>query len=55
MNISFEFFPARTEHGEKALNRVQKELSAIKPEFFLSLLELWAHPKMPLLKQLLIS
>ena len=34
MNISFEFFPARTEHGEKALNEVQKELSAIKPEFF---------------------
>ncbi len=34
MNISFEFFPARTEHGEKALNKVQKELSAIKPEFF---------------------
>jgi len=34
MNISFEFFPARTEHGKKALNEVQKELSAIKPEFF---------------------
>ena len=34
MNISFEFFPARTEHGEKALNEVQNELSAIKPEFF---------------------
>ena len=34
MNISFEFFPARTEHGEKALKEVQKELSAIKPEFF---------------------
>ena len=34
MNISFEFFPARTEHGEKALNEAQKELSAIKPEFF---------------------
>ena len=34
MNISFEFFPARTEHGEQALNEVQKELSAIKPEFF---------------------
>ena len=34
MNISFEFFPARTEHGEKALNEVQKKLSAIKPEFF---------------------
>ena len=34
MNISFEFFPARTEHGEKNLNEVQKELSAIKPEFF---------------------
>jgi methylenetetrahydrofolate reductase (NADPH) len=34
MNISFEFFPARTEHGEKALNEVQKELSTIKPEFF---------------------
>ena len=34
MNISFEFFPARTENGEKALNEVQKELSAIKPEFF---------------------
>jgi len=34
MNISFEFFPARTEHGEKALNGVHKELSAIKPEFF---------------------
>jgi len=34
MNISFEFFPARTEHGGKALNEVQKELSAIKPEFF---------------------
>ena len=34
MNISFEFFPARTEHGVKALNEVQKELSAIKPEFF---------------------
>ena len=34
MNISFEFFPARTEHGINALNEVQKELSAIKPEFF---------------------
>ena len=34
MNISFEFFPARTEHGKKALNEVQKKLSAIKPEFF---------------------
>jgi len=34
MNISFEFFPARTKHGEKALNEVQKKLSAIKPEFF---------------------
>ena len=34
MNISFEFFPARTEHGRKNLNEVQKELSAIKPEFF---------------------
>ena len=34
MNISFEFFPARTEQGEKNLNEVQKELSAIKPEFF---------------------
>ena len=34
MNISFEFFPTRTEHGEKALNEVQKKLSAIKPEFF---------------------
>jgi len=34
MNISFEFFPARTEHGKKTLNEVQKELSAIKPEFF---------------------
>ena len=34
MNISFEFFPARTEHGKKAINEVQKELSAIKPEFF---------------------
>jgi len=34
MNISFEFFPARTEHRKKALNEVQKELSAIKPEFF---------------------
>ena len=34
MNISFEFFPARTELGKKALNEVQKELSAIKPEFF---------------------
>ena len=34
MNISFEFFPARTEHGEKGLNEVQKKLSAIKPEFF---------------------
>ena len=34
MNISFEFFPARTEHGEKALNEAQKKLSAIKPEFF---------------------
>jgi len=34
MNISFEFFPARTEHGDKALNEVQKKLSAIKPEFF---------------------
>ena len=34
MNISFEFFPARTEHGEKALKEVQKELSAITPEFF---------------------
>jgi len=34
MNISFEFFPARTEHGKKSLNEVQKKLSAIKPEFF---------------------
>ena len=34
MNISFEFFPARTEQGIKNLNEVQKELSAIKPEFF---------------------
>ena len=34
MNISFEFFPARTEHGKKTLNEAQKELSAIKPEFF---------------------
>jgi methylenetetrahydrofolate reductase (NADPH) len=34
MNISFEFFPARTEHRKKDLNEVQKELSAIKPEFF---------------------
>ena len=34
MNISFEFFPARTEHGKKTLNEVQKKLSAIKPEFF---------------------
>jgi len=34
MNISFEFFPARTEHGKKNLNEVQKKLSAIKPEFF---------------------
>ena len=34
MNISFEFFPARTEQGKKNLNEVQKELSAIKPEFF---------------------
>ena len=34
MNISFEFFPARTKKGEKNLNEVQKELSAIKPEFF---------------------
>ena len=34
MNISFEFFPARTEHGKKAFNEVQKKLSAIKPEFF---------------------
>ena len=34
MNISFEFFPARTEQGEKNLNEVQKKLSAIKPEFF---------------------
>ncbi len=34
MNIIFEFFPARTEQGIKNLNEVQKELSAIKPEFF---------------------
>lgn len=34
MNISFEFFPARTEYGKKTLNEVQKKLSAIKPEFF---------------------
>ena len=34
MNISFEFFPARTKKGEKNLNEVQKELSTIKPEFF---------------------
>ena len=34
MNISFEFFPARTEQGKKILNEVQKKLSAIKPEFF---------------------
>jgi len=34
MNISFEFFPARTEHGKKALNEVQKKLSAIKHEFY---------------------
>ena len=34
MNISFEFFPARTEHGKKTINEVQKKLSAIKPEFF---------------------
>jgi len=34
MNISFEFFPARTKKREKNLNEVQKELSAIKPEFF---------------------
>ena len=34
MNISFEFFPARTEQGKKNLNEVQKKLSAIKPEFF---------------------
>ena len=34
MNISFEFFPARTDQGKKNLNEVQKKLSAIKPEFF---------------------
>jgi len=34
MNISFEFFPARTEHGKKTLNEVQKKLSATKPGFF---------------------
>ena len=34
MNISFEFFPARTEKGEKNLDEVQKKLSAIKPDFF---------------------
>jgi len=34
MNISFEFFPARTDQGKKNLYEVQKELSTIKPEFF---------------------
>ncbi|BAS68226.1 MAG: methylenetetrahydrofolate reductase [NAD(P)H] [Gammaproteobacteria bacterium] len=34
MKTSFEFFPPRTEKGQKTLAQVRQELSAIQPEYF---------------------
>ena len=34
MNISFEFFPPRTDKGKQTLAQVREELSVINPEYF---------------------
>jgi len=34
MNISFEFFPAKTDEGAEKLRATREKLSERKPEFF---------------------
>ncbi len=34
MNISFEFFPPKTEQGRQTLQQVSTELATLKPEYF---------------------
>ncbi|HIJ26442.1 MAG TPA: methylenetetrahydrofolate reductase [NAD(P)H], partial [Gammaproteobacteria bacterium] len=34
MQLSFEFFPPRTDQGKLNLKQVRQELSAIKPHYF---------------------